>query len=92
MDHCIAREYELVPNVSVVAVMTTRPPVPRLRYFHAVPVESGNPAAETVCSQRFDDIDPSADWQGPTLHTVGVRCPDCLEDVPVSGQPYPSRL
>jgi hypothetical protein len=87
VDHCIAREYEWVPNDSVVASMARRPPVQRLRYFHAVAVEAGSPAGETVCDQEFDDIDARVDWQKPTLHTSGMRCPDCLMDVPVAGQP-----
>ena len=88
VDRCIAREHELASTVSVAAAMASRPPVSRLRYFHAVTIEAGNPAAETACGQRFDDIDVRIDWQEPILHTAGERCPECLDSVPVAGQPY----
>jgi hypothetical protein len=89
MQHCIGREYEWRPNDGVIASMGTRPPSRHVRYFHAVAITDGTPVTEAVCGEKPDDIEAGGDWQDPTIHLYGERCPDCLEAVPAS---YPPQL
>jgi hypothetical protein len=46
---------------------------------HAVPVESGRPAATTICGMSYNRVNDSLDWFDPKYISAVKRCTKCAD-------------